>query len=112
VFNVPGHNPSVLIKRVIGLPGETVRIEGGNVYIDDKLLTESYITEPTTDNGSWSVPAEYYFVMGDNRDDSRDSRKTDIGFIPKSNVVGKAWLRIWPLSSWGFAPNYTPELAE
>ena len=108
VFNRPQHDPPVLIKRVIGLPGETVKIEDGKVYIKGKLLTESYITEPTTDNGTWTVPDDHYFVLGDNRDDSSDS--PDWGFVPEADIIGTAWLRIWPLSSWGFAPNYRPEL--
>lgn len=112
VFNAPQYDPSVLIKRVVGLPGETVKIEDGKVYIDDKLLTESYITEPTTHDGSWSVPADHYFVMGDNRNNSSDSRKATIGTIPQSNIIGRAWLRIYPFSVWGFAPNYRPEMAE
>jgi signal peptidase I len=100
----------VLIKRIIGLPGEKVTVAGGKVYINDKLLTEEYLSENTPGNHSWTIPDNQYFVMGDNRNNSSDSRV--IGSIPKTLIIGKAWLRIWPFGDWGFAPNYRPVLEE
>lgn len=106
VFKAPpseANDPTIkdLIKRVIGLPGD--RIEGidGKVYINGKLLKESYLpagTE-TTSLPSQTVPAGQLFVMGDNRGDSKDSRF--IGTIPTHLVVGRAFVRVWPLSSFG-----------
>lgn len=116
VFNNPWASKSrtpVLIKRVIGLPGETVKIEDGDVYIDDKLLDESsYISVVINDseNGIWPLDDDDYFVLGDNRNSSSDSSEN--GTVPRANLIGKAWLRIWRFSDWGFAPNYKPELAE
>jgi signal peptidase I len=112
VFNNPESNPStpVLIKRIIGLPGDTVKVAGGKVYIDDELLTEAYIDVPTNRDGTWSITEGHYFVMGDNRGNSKDSRL--FGAISRESIIGKAWLRIWPFSAWGFAPNYRPSLTD
>ncbi len=97
------------IKRIIGLPGETVQIdEAGNIYIDSgdgmKLLTETYgkeIIRPET-IGIAAEPitlgADEYFVLGDNRNNSSDSRTAVVGNIHRDNIVGKAWVRIWPLN--------------
>ncbi len=111
VFNSPSPSgPPVLIKRIIGLPGETVKVQGGNVYIDDKLLIESYISVTTSGNRTLALGENEYFVMGDNRNNSSDSRSW--GALDRSMMIGNAWLRIWPFSAWGFAPNYRPELEE
>jgi len=110
------HRPSdrkVLIKRVIGIPEETIKIENGEIRIDNKLLDESeYIDVVINDseNGTWDLGEGQYFVLGDNRNKSSDS--PDWGLLPESDIIGTAWLRIWPLSSWGFAPNYSPGLEE
>lgn len=93
----------VLIKRIVGLPGEKVRLMQGLVYIDGAPLDEPYLRKqcgarPSTPHGSassWTIPAGEYFVMGDNRCNSTDSR--DFGPIKKSSVVGRAWLIVWPL---------------
>jgi signal peptidase I len=95
--NTPGIKD--LIKRVIGLPGETITGKNRQVYIDGKLLNEHWL--PKTDQGTTSnfgpvqIPAGEYFVMGDNRTDSTDSRI--FGPIPKSLVVGRAFMIVWPL---------------
>lgn len=88
-----------LIKRVIGLPGETIEARDGKVYIDGRLLNEPYLpagTE-TLNLPPRTVPAGQYFVMGDNRMNSKDSRY--IGPISGSLIVGRAFVRVWPLSS-------------
>jgi signal peptidase I len=91
------------IKRVIGLPGETVYIDlEGNIYIDEVLLHESYGREIVRDAGLAGMPIQLaedeYFVMGDNRNNSSDSRDPAVGNIRRSELVGKAWVRIWPIS--------------
>ena len=93
------------IKRVIGLPGETVEIkEDGTVYIDGSPLEEPYVSpRPGGRSGTWEVPPEHYFVLGDNRSVSYDSRAW--GTVPRGKIIGKAWIIIWPLGDWGFAPN-------
>ncbi len=89
------------IKRVIGLPGEKIEVKGGQVYINDKVLVESYIQDkPFSPYGPAVVPVNSFFVMGDNRNGSRDSRS--FGFLPFDKVVGKAMIVYWPSGSgWG-----------
>lgn len=91
------------IKRIIGLPGETVYIdEEGNIFINGVLLEEDYGREVIYDPGRAYEPitlgADEYFVMGDNRNNSSDSRDPVVGSIKRSDIIGKAWMRIWPLS--------------
>jgi signal peptidase I len=88
------------IKRVIGLPGETVWAKGGNVFVDGKKLNEPYLTQPTADFQKTHVPEGKLFVMGDNRGNSLDSRFS-LGFIPIDKVIGKAEVVIWPPSRAG-----------
>lgn len=94
------------IKRIIGLPGETIRIdEEGNIYIDGEVLEESYGKEKIKDPGraseSITLGADEYFVMGDNRNNSSDSRDPVVGNIHRDEFIGKAWVRIWPLNEIG-----------
>ncbi len=94
------------IKRIIGLPGETVQIIDGNIYINSELLEEDYGKEIMKYAGTASVPIalneDEYFVLGDNRNHSSDSRDPDVGVINKDRIIGKAWVRIWPLKRFGF----------
>ena len=110
VFHSPLQDED-LVKRVIGLPGEEVEIdEKGVVYIDGVPLDEPYITEPSTSaTPPKDVPPGEYFVMGDNRNQSADSRGK-LGTIPRDNIIGKAWLIVWPLGDLGGAPNQRPQL--
>ncbi len=88
------------VKRVIGLPGDTVWAQGGSVYVDGTKLDEPYLTQKTADFQRTHVPPGELFVMGDNRSDSLDSR-FGLGFIPINKVIGKAQLIIWPPSRFG-----------
>ncbi len=92
-----------LIKRAIGLPGEVVDIRNNKVYIDGEELSPDYTEAPTFDNGfiKSQVPEGEYFVMGDNRPHSRDSRSDTVGFVDRENIVGKAVFRIWPINKIG-----------
>lgn len=98
------------IKRVIGLAGETVSFKDGWVYINGNRLDETYINGPITecDTGRYceagTVPAGYIFVLGDNRENSADSRS--FGFVKIDEIIGKAWFANWPLSSIGILPSY------
>ena len=90
-----------LIKRVIGLPGETVEIRDGSVLIDGRVLDEPYLAddEVLVEFAPVQVPEDQVFVMGDNRDDSRDSRV--FGPITIDSIVGRAFVRVWPLTNLG-----------
>jgi signal peptidase I len=95
VLHDPGGSPELLIKRVIGLPGERVTITDGRVYIDGVPLDEPYLTQPTQGSGrSWIVPPLHVFVMGDNRSASRDSRV--FGPVALDQIIGHAVVRYWP----------------
>lgn len=88
------------IKRVIGQPGQTVKVAEGKVYLNDQALLEDYIAEPPDYNlGAVQVPANEFFVMGDNRNDSNDSHVW--GFLPQQNIIGRARFRFWPLNRIG-----------
>ncbi len=94
------------IKRIIGLPGETIYIdESGSIYIDGEVLEEHYGKEVIVDPGRAYEPitlgVDEYFVMGDNRNNSSDSRDPVVGNIHRDEFVGKAWMRIWPLNRMG-----------
>lgn len=93
------------IKRIIGLPGETVQIADGEIYINGEALEESYGREVMQDAGLAAEPItlgdDEYFVLGDNRNYSSDSRDPSVALIHRKEIIGRAWLRIWPLNSFG-----------
>ncbi len=103
VLRDPSGSPELLIKRVIGLPGERVTLADGKVFIDGRALDEPYLDQPTQGGGrSWVVPPLHVFVMGDNRSASRDSRI--FGAVPLEELVGKALFRYWPVGEVGPVP--------
>ena len=93
------------IKRIVGLPGETVEVKTGAVYINGAPLTEPYIKERANySRPPEKIAADNYFVLGDNRNNTNDSHIW--GPVPRENIIGKASLSIWPPEQWGLAPNY------
>ena len=96
IFHFPRDEERDFVKRVIGVPGDTVEIRQGRVFLNGEELDEPYITHPDQRTESLvTVPPESYFVLGDNRRASNDSR--DWGFVPTQNIVGRAWVSYWPL---------------
>ncbi|MCI5869892.1 MAG: signal peptidase I [Dorea sp.] len=100
------YNNKILIKRVIAGPGEWVDIdEDGNVYVNQEKLDESYVKDPSLGDCNielpYQVPDERYFVMGDHRSVSVDSRNSSVGCVTKDQIVGKIVFRIWPLNELG-----------
>ncbi len=98
VFHFPRDPSKEYIKRVIGLPGDEVQVENGQVYVNGQPLDETYLKVKTNYSGNWRVPAGQLFVLGDNRNNSSDSH--DWGTVPMSYVVGKAVLVYWPPTDW------------
>ena len=105
VFPYQYEDNTYFIKRIIGLPGETVQIVDGTIYINGEVLDESYGREVMKNSGMAADPItlgdDEYFVLGDNRNDSTDSRDPSVGKIKRNQIIGRAWVRIWPLSKIG-----------
>ena len=108
VFRFPDDPSELFVKRIIGLPGETVEIIDGKTYINGNLLEEDYINDDYRlmdltyeDYGPYEVPENSYFMMGDNRGNSRDSRVWNNTFVKRDAIIGKAWLCYWPFSEFG-----------
>ncbi len=105
VFWYPQDMSKSYIKRVIGIPGDRIRIDDGRVYVNGKELVESYIPPENRDDSTWrdgrevTVPANDYFVLGDHRNQSSDSRMW--GWVPRRNIYGKAVFVYWPLDKMG-----------
>ncbi len=105
VFEYPLDISRDFIKRVIGLPGETVEVKAGKVYVDNKLLPEPFGPNPSMRTSPpVKVGPNQVFVMGDNRDNSSDSRTW--GLLPQNDIIGKAWVSYWPPKNWAIVPHY------
>ena len=107
VFPYKYEEKTYYIKRIIGMPGETIQIDDdGTIYIDGEVLQESYGREVMKNPGMAEKPItlgeEEYFVLGDNRNESKDSRDPSVGIILQEDIVGRAWLRIYPFKKFGF----------
>ena len=111
VFKAPPSHTDEFIKRIIGLPGDKVKVKEGKIYVNDQMITENYIPQEfvtkqgpmLAENENVVVPENYYFVLGDNREHSLDSRA--IGFIEKQYITGRAWVIYWPLNKAGVVPS-------
>lgn len=105
VFPYKYEENTYYIKRIIGMPGETVQIVDGEVYIDGELLGEHYGNELMVNPGLAADPItlgdDEYFVLGDNRNNSQDSRASNVGVLHRKDLLGRAWIRIWPFSKFG-----------
>ncbi|OGG02928.1 signal peptidase I [Candidatus Gottesmanbacteria bacterium RBG_16_37_8] len=116
IFKAPVNLEVDYIKRIIGLPGEKIMIAKGKVYVNDKLLSEPYLEEITSlfpggfvqDGVTIDIPEEHYFVMGDNRPHSSDSR--EFGPINHKLIIGKAIFRYWPINGLGLIPHISYRL--
>lgn len=107
VFHWPKDTTKDLIKRVIGIPGDTIVITREIVQVNGVALKEPYISMPANPSGQrLVVPPNDYFVLGDNRPVSDDSR--DWGYVPRSYIIGKAVLVYWPINNWQIINTYSP----
>ncbi len=103
VFRHP-NNDLNLIKRVIGVPGDQIEVSNQQVMVNGLTLDEPYIQAPPTYSGSWIVPNDTYFVLGDNRNNSSDSHQWE--YLPTENIFGKALLVYWPPTDWEIIPHF------
>ena len=101
IFKYPDDEKVDYLKRIIGLPGETVEIISGKVYINGELLDEPYLDEePTGDFGPYQVPEDSYFMLGDNRAVSKDSRYWTNTYVHRDKIIAKAFFMYWPKLKW------------
>lgn len=114
VFNSPqgGHEEEALIKRVIGVPGDVVEIIGTEFYVNNHRIDEPYINEPCQtyscrDGSRWELGEDEYFLAGDNRNRSNDSRA--FGPVTYEHIIGKVLFRYWPLEDFGLIPHHRYE---
>ena len=104
VFRFPLNPDRRFIKRIIGLPGDLVQVNNGEVFINGNLLSEPYLSAPPAYNDRWEVGRSEVFVLGDNRNNSSDSQNW--GALALQDIIGKAFLVYWPLDSMGWIPRY------
>ena len=106
VFWPTNNEKGEFIKRIIALPNDTVEVKDNAVYVNGTRLNEPYIKNtPSYDLDKKKIPEDHYFVLGDNRNQSNDSHNGWV--VPRQNIVGKAWLSIWPPPDWGLVPEYS-----
>jgi signal peptidase I len=105
ILRPPSSPKEVFIKRIIALPGDTVEVKEGAVYVNGTKLNEPYLKEPMDYTlPERKIPENEYFVLGDNRNIANDSHR---GWtLPRKDIIGRAWLILWPLKDWGFVKHY------
>lgn len=108
VFHYPQDPSRDFIKRIIGLPGETVTIEAGQITIAGEVIEEPYIAATSRYSGEWELDRDEYFVLGDNRANSNDSH--NFGPIPREVIIGRAWISYWPVHRWGVVPHHNYDI--
>ncbi len=107
VFDPPMES-DYYIKRIIGIPGDEILIRNGKLYVNGLLAADDYTTGPIPrDYGPVVVPENSYFVLGDNRINSKDSRDASVGMVPRSAIIGRVILRYWPLARTGIIQSET-----
>ncbi|HOW92544.1 MAG TPA: signal peptidase I [Anaerolineaceae bacterium] len=109
IFHDPNNHSEDFIKRLIGKPGDQVTVQNGEVYVNGVLLDEPYIAAEPAYTGTWQVPEDSIFVLGDNRNQSSDSHSW--GFVPFPDVVGKALIVYWPLDEIKLITHHQPDVA-
>ena len=109
VLHFPNDRSRDFIKRVIGVPGDHIDVSGGVVTINGVPLSEPYINAEPSYDGTWEVPEGQYFVLGDNRNNSSDSHNWS--FLPRDDIVGKAWLIYWGPENWGLVSHYEHQVS-
>jgi signal peptidase I len=109
VLHYPNDPSRDFIKRVIGVPGDHIEIGEGAVKVNGVTLEEPYINAEPSYSGTWDVPGASYFVLGDNRNNSSDSHSWS--FLPRDDIVGKAWIIYWGPDNWGLVPHYEHNLS-
>ncbi len=105
VFQYPNDPSRDFIKRVIGVPGDEVKIERGRVHVNGHSLDEPYIAQLGSYSGTWKLGPDELYVLGDNRNNSSDSHNW--GVLPRENMIGRAWVIYWPLQDWGAIPHFS-----
>ena len=105
IFSFPGDTERDFLKRILGVPGQTIEIRNGTIFVDDKALNEPYIVDPWFGTMSpQTIPANNFFVVGDNRKNSFDSRSW--GMLEKDLLIGRADIRYWPIRELGFIEHH------
>ena len=109
VLHFPNDRSRDFIKRVVGVPGDHVEVADGTVTVNGVALDEPYINAEPSYSGTWDVPEDNFFVLGDNRNNSSDSHNWS--FLPRDDIVGKAWIIYWGPDNWGLVPHHEQKLS-